>query len=130
VLIADEADGDAIDRLNAWCLVADAGREQRFGSLDTEAAGGTKVFTPKVLAMAGNYFRWRELAESLPSFGWRFPSAVALCVDAEDVDGYDHTGMHVYRILNGKAVELTQNTTEGAPPLSARNSIAWSDDKS
>jgi hypothetical protein len=32
--------------------------------------GGHKVFTKDIYVCAGNFFRWEELVEAFPSFGW------------------------------------------------------------
>jgi len=76
---------DAMRRLNEWCTEADD-RHQQFAQLDEEAAGGDKVFTGEVWAMAGNYFPHADLADALPGFGWRYPRRVVLIIDPEDGD--------------------------------------------
>jgi len=75
-------ESEAMTRLNAWCAQNDPGVQQ-FEPLDTDAAGGRKVFTASVWAMAGNYFDWERLAEALPTFGWNWPNEVVLIVDDE-----------------------------------------------
>lgn len=75
-------DDEAVARLNEWCAANDE-RGQQFQELNADAAGGTKVFTSKVWAMAGNYFRHEMLAEVLPSFGWRYPHHTVLIVNYE-----------------------------------------------
>ena len=77
---------EAMERLQAWCVEHDPDRQQRFEKLDTDPAGGSKWFTAEVWAMAGNYFRWSELIEAFPSFGWRDPESVVLIVDHESND--------------------------------------------
>jgi hypothetical protein len=75
----------AMGRLNAWCAEHDA-RQQQFQLLDGDQAGGAKVFTCDVWAMAGNYFPHRDLREAFPSFGWIYPESVILIVDDEHSD--------------------------------------------
>ncbi len=79
----DEA--DAMGRLNEWHADGDDTRCW-FTRLDTDAAGGPKVFTSGVWAMAGNYFPHRELIEAFPTFGWRSPAEVVLVVGYELAD--------------------------------------------
>lgn len=79
-------DREAMERLNAWCAEHDH-RQQQFGELDIDAAGGWKVFNGAVWAMAGNYFPARELADEFPKFGWRYPDDAVLIVYEPDGDG-------------------------------------------
>jgi len=78
VIFTEIGDEEAMARLNAWCVEHDTERHQKFERLDAHPAGGWKVFTPQVWAMAGNYFPWWELAEALPTFGWLTPATVVL----------------------------------------------------
>lgn len=86
VLVTFMEDREAVDRLNAWCQAFDGDRGQRFAKLDEDMAGGSKWFTGQIWAMSGNYFRWYELVEALPTFGWRSPDNVLLLVDDEHGD--------------------------------------------
>lgn len=91
LLITNFDEHDAVEMLNAWCRDHD-GRQQQFARLNEDAAGGNKVFTSEMWAMAGNHFPWRELAAALPSFGWRWPEEVVLVVN------YEHDEeTHVFR---------------------------------
>lgn len=94
LVIFSTHDEDAMDRVNAWCVEHDH-RQHQFAKLDTDAAGGGKVFTDDVWAMAGNYFPHEDLVEALPSFGWRYPQNVVLIVDHEHDDE-----VRVYRVKN------------------------------
>lgn len=78
-------DDAAMARLNKWCAEHDE-REQQFERLDMDAAGGTKVFTSQVWAMAGNYFAAEALAEVFPTFGWLYPEVAVLIIDDEHSD--------------------------------------------
>lgn len=76
---------EAMAELNVWCATDDEARHQQFRPLDAEmVAGGTKVFTSYVWAMAGNYFRAEALAEMLPTFRWVAPETVVLIATTED----------------------------------------------
>ncbi len=79
----DEA---AMARLNAWCAEHDTDREQQFEKLNMDAAGGMKVFTGQVWAMAGNYFPAEDLVEAFGSFGWLCPDDAILIVDDANRD--------------------------------------------
>lgn len=79
----------AMAQLNQWCREND-GRGQQFEQLGTETAGGTKVYTGQVWAMAGNYFPHEKLAEAFPTFDWLFP--VVLVAYSPD-----HEGVEIYR---------------------------------
>lgn len=85
VLFTESHEDEAVARLNAWCSENDYSN-QEFSRLDTDAAGGRKVFTSQVWAMAGNHFRHEQLIEVLPSFGWRYPHHVVLIVNYEHED--------------------------------------------
>ena len=74
----------ALEKFHAWCR--EHAPRQGFLPLDTETAGGPKVFTETVLACAGNYFPWRELLEAMPSFGWE--ERTTLVVHPEQSRGY------------------------------------------
>lgn len=89
IVFAAIGDDDAIERLNAWCATND-GRGQQFRPLDTDAAGGAKVFCNLVWAMCGNYFPVEKLVEAFPSFGWRLPDYAVLIIDHEG-DGQTRT---------------------------------------
>lgn len=91
MVIFSTHDDDAMERVNAWCAEHDH-RQQQFVRLDTDAAGGYKVFTDDVWAMSGNYFPHEDLVDALPSFGWRYPENVVLIVDYEHDDA-----VRVYR---------------------------------
>lgn len=82
VLVVGISDKETVGQVNAWCALHDV-REQQFAPLDESAAGGVKVFTGEVWAMAGNFFPWQELAAALGSFGWLDPDRVVLVVDHE-----------------------------------------------
>lgn len=73
-------DDAAMARLNKWCAEHDE-RDQQFERLDMDAAGGTKVFTGQVWAMAGNYFAAEDLVDAFGSFGWLYPECAILIVD-------------------------------------------------
>jgi hypothetical protein len=79
-------DDEAMARLNAWCVEHDD-REQQFERLDTDAAGGTKVFTSQVWAMAGNYFPAEQLEDAFGSFGWLYPYDAVLLINDVHSDG-------------------------------------------
>ncbi len=81
VLFTEGYDDEAVARLNAWCADDDTERQQQFQRLDTDAAGGSKVFTSQVWAMAGNYVRYEVLGELLPTFGWKYPHHTVLVVN-------------------------------------------------
>lgn len=78
-------DDEAMGRLNAWCAERDE-RRQQFEPLNMDAAGGFKVFTSQVWAMAGNYFPHEDLIDAFPSFDWRYPQAAVLIVDDSHTD--------------------------------------------
>lgn len=80
VIVTAFGEEEAMARLNAWCVEHDTERHQTFERLNTEAAGGFKVFTSNVWAMAGNYFPWFDLAKALPDFAWLSPEDVVLVV--------------------------------------------------
>ena len=80
-------DDEAVARLNAWCAEHDTQRQQQFAKLNTDAAGGLKVFTGDIWAMAGNYFPWWELTQVFGSFGWYNPEKAVLIVEPEGEDG-------------------------------------------
>lgn len=81
-------ENDAIKRLNEWC-VANDDREQEFTQVDmyADSVGGYKAFASRVWAMGANHFPWWELAEALPTFGWRMPVGVVLLIRHEHHDG-------------------------------------------
>lgn len=87
MVIYTACDDEAMAKLNAWCAEHDTDRQQRFERLDVDAAGGVKVFTCEVWAMAGNYFPYEGLVEVFPSFGWRYPEDAILIVDDAHVNG-------------------------------------------
>ncbi len=87
VIFAGAMDDEAMARLNAWCAERDTERGQQFRKLDVDAAGGVKVFTSDVWAMAGNYFPYEDLVEALPTFGWMYPEDIVLLVDDDNGDG-------------------------------------------
>lgn len=86
LLVTSLDERDAVERVNAWCRDNDP-RQQEFLPLDTDEAGGNKVFCAHVWAMAGNYVRHEALAEVLPTFGWRHPAGVMLLIQHEHHDG-------------------------------------------
>jgi hypothetical protein len=83
VLITGPGEEDAVAELNAWCREHDADCHQEFRRLDPDAAGGMKVLTVDVWAMAGNYFPWTDLVNALGEFEWHWPEDVVLVVDHE-----------------------------------------------
>jgi hypothetical protein len=85
VIYAASSEDEAMARLNAWCAEHDS-RGQQFGRLDEDTAGGYKVFTSQVWAMAGNYFAHEDLVEVFGSFGWRYPRRAVLIVDDEHTE--------------------------------------------
>jgi hypothetical protein len=105
VIVTSTHEDEAMARLNAWCAANetryddDPQQFQRltmpaFLKLDTDDAGGAKVFSGQVWAMSGNYVHWQRLAVALPTLGWRLPQSVVLIVDAEDSDA---PGLEVFR---------------------------------
>lgn len=85
VVITGGYEDEAIAKLNAWCAANDH-REQQFEQLNTDAAGGSKVFTKQVWAMAGNYFPYEKLGAAFPGFGWRYPDDAIMIVNDEHGD--------------------------------------------
>jgi hypothetical protein len=84
LVVCGPGEESGIDLLNAWCLARQhPDRPQTFKPIRTDGAGGAKVFTSQVLACAGNYFPWRELAEAFPSFPWRLPELTVLVIKFE-----------------------------------------------
>jgi hypothetical protein len=92
VIFTSLDESEAMARLNAWCAQDGRPGVQQFERLNTEAAGGRKVFSSDVWAMAGNYFVWERLAEALPTFDWAWPDEVVLIVNSEH-----GTAVQVYR---------------------------------
>lgn len=90
--VGSDLEEEGIRNLNAWCAEHDEVRHQKFAELDKDAAGGQKFSAAQVWAMVGHFFPFDELAEALPSFGWRHPGDVLLIVDDEETDG-----VQVYR---------------------------------
>lgn len=86
VIVAAFGEVEAMARLNAWCVEHDD-REQQFERLDTDAAGGTKVFTSQVWAMAGNYFAAEQLEDVFGSFGWHYPYDAVLLISDKHSEG-------------------------------------------
>lgn len=111
VVMCAIAEGDAMLRVNRWCAENDRRYDdgQQFAGLirpaftavDTENAGGAKVFCSQVWAMAGNYFPVGELVKAWPRFGWRCPAGVVLMVSSE-LD--DEVVVRVYR-ADGKHLD-------------------------
>jgi hypothetical protein len=95
LLTNEEPNDPPIVALNEWCqkkadgqlflnIEIDRGQDPPRG----RASGGSKVFTTRVYACAGNFFPWGELIDALPSFGWDSYSAevTVLIVQNESVE--------------------------------------------
>jgi hypothetical protein len=90
---------EAMTRLNAWCK---ATTDEEFVQLATEKAGGWKVLTTDVWAMASKQLPAVGLRERLPTFGWDSPEHVRLQV-------YDGEETIVYAVhLVGRRVSIDE----------------------
>lgn len=85
IITCSVSENEAIEDIHRWCRDHNRCDDQQFGRLDTKPAGGNKVFTTQVWAMAGNYFPWRELSEAFPKFRWNLPE-LAVMVMAHESD--------------------------------------------
>jgi hypothetical protein len=79
---------ETIESLNTWLAEADTERSQQFQRIDMDAAGGYKVYTPKVWAAAFNYGPMGELLPKLrdPETWGVSVLLVSVVVDGEETN--------------------------------------------
>jgi hypothetical protein len=68
----------AMSQLNRFSQEIDSVRHQVFELIPTGNAGGSKLFTGDIWAMAGNYYPVEDLINKIPSFSWTYPENFSL----------------------------------------------------
>lgn len=78
--------GEPIGAVNRALLAVDTEREQQFRQLDTDQAGGAKVFTNYVWAGAFNHLLPSEVRGAICSAPWRWPDEVLVVEESGDYE--------------------------------------------